>query len=380
VKGLTTCPNTYTINLAPSSFGKETAQKIIHDLLIEVAPMLLGGASYRSGSSIVMGLPKQQERLDLIDECSSLLRAMGGKEDYKSEIVEVLSSLYSKANSKFLGFSSVASGEKYGACWNPCVSMLGSTTPAGFRSSVNKDMAAKGLLPRFFLFMQSDLGEYKGRQSRRGVEELYSKLKNFMGHFIEHEKTVHIDFKPNVNLLAKTKGPNNEDMGEGVRYNPTVIPFNESAHDFWLNYDEECHNKKGVDPDGFESAFIGRFSEKTAKLALLDTLSLGRSTIELDSVKWAKEVVEVEWHNSMPLYELASAETKYEANVMLVLKYIQSRGRVKASACKKAFQTMPLREFKEIIDRLKEQGQIQELVDSSDKSSIGRPPTFYTNV
>ena len=374
VRGLTTCPNTYTINIAPSSFGKEAAQKIIYDLLIEIDPTLMGGASYRSGSSIVMGLPKQQERLDLIDECSSLLRAMGGKEDYKSEIVEVLSSLYSKSGSKFLGFTSVTSGEKYGACWNPCVSMLGSTTPSGFRSSVNKDMAAKGLLPRFFLFMQSELGEYKGDQSREGAEQLYDEIRQFIVNLLSQQKHEHDDFKPKKNLLAKRKNSQDEDISEGIRYNPIVIPLTKEAHDFWVNYDRECHYKKAKDADGFESAFVGRFAEKTAKLALLDAISLGRQSIGLDSVQWGKQVVEAEWHNSYPLYELASAENKIESDLLRVLKIIETHGTIDKSMLARKTQFIAKSQRDQIINQLIEQNKI-EIVELNDQNKLGRRTT-----
>jgi len=375
VRGLTTCPNLYVINLAHSSFGKETAQRVVYDLLTETDSGLLGGASYRSGSSIVMSLPKQQERLDLIDECSSLLKAMGGKEDYKSEIVEILSSLYSKSNSKFLGFSSLASGDKYGACWNPCISLLGSTTPAGFRASVNRDMAAKGLLPRFFLFIQSDLGAYKGRQDRARAEALYRELEAFILGFLALPKREHPTFKPQKNLLAKHSRGDHQDLTEGVRYDPFIIPLTEEAHEYWLTYDEECHYRKAENPEGFESAFIGRFAEKVAKLALLDALSMGRERVELDNVQWARRVVEAEWHNSMPLYELAAAENQFAASLIQILKVVESKGRIGKSDLLRRF-SIPAKTFWGMVDQLVEQGSVIYVVDEKGTGKPGPKVTY----
>ena len=357
-RGLTTCPNTYVINLAHSSFGKETAQRAIQELLTDSG--LLGSGNYRSGTSIVMNLPKQQERLDIIDECSSLLKSMSSKEDYKSEIVEILSSLYTKGNSKFIGFSSVGNGANFGACFNPHVSILGSTTPNGFRGSVSRDVAAKGLLPRILLFNQGELGEYKGRNTRQGVEDLFQRIRETIDIVLQVPKN---KVEPEVNLLAPIKDKDGKDITEGYRYIQTVVPMTKDAETLWLDIDERCHYEKAKDPDGFESAFIGRFSELTAKLALLDAVSVGSSVITKESVEWAQLVVETQWHNAMPLYELASSENKNEANLIRVLKIIEQKGMIQKSELVQKTRWLTKRERVEIIETLLDT-QVVEVIKS----------------
>lgn len=359
-RGLTTCPNTYIINLGYSSFGKEMAQSILIDLLFDSG--ILGSGNYKSAVSVIMNLPKQQERLDVIDECSSILSAMGSKDGYASQIVELLSEIFTKGSTRYQGQTSLTNGDRFGACYNPHVSIIGSTTPKGFRSSVNKEVAAKGLLPRMLLFFQHELGSYKGRQDRARIEEIYDQLSAFVENTLSKEKVIHPDFDATPNIISPKQDKKGTDVTLGYRYKQVVVPFTPEAHEAWLNYEEECHNAKCVDPDGFESAFIGRFSELTAKLALLDAISLGRSKIELDSFQWARDVVETQWHNAKPLYEVAHAESKTESDVLRVLSIIKKAGIIDRSSLVRKTQWLEKRMFDQAINSLIESVQIQAII------------------
>lgn len=313
-------PNLYIMNLAPSGFGKETSQRALDDVLMNTG--LLGSATYKSGSSIIMNLPEQQARLDVIDECAMLLKAMAAKEDYKADIVDVLSSLYSKSNSYFHGFTSRGDGKNFGACWNPCVNILGSTTPAGFKSSVSRDMAAKGLLPRFLIFWQRDVGEFKRKIDVEASEKVLSEIRRLVNLLMAVELRDHPE-SGQVNLLS----------GDGEepkkRYDPEFVPMTDGAQKALVDIQEVYFNEGKRDPDGFESAFKNRFSQHVGKLAMLDALGLGLGEVGLDSVEWAHSVVKWQWETVKELYELASAENDHDKDVKRVMQYIKQRGNVK---------------------------------------------------
>lgn len=361
VKSYTVTPNAFIINLSYSGFGKELAQKLIDEFLADTG--LLGSANYRSGTSIVMGLPEQQERLDLIDECSSLLKVMTSDDSFRAEIVEVLSSIYSKASSRFLGFTSVQNGEKYGACYNPSITLLGSTTPMGFRSSVNKQMAAKGLLPRFMCFFQKEVGAYKENIINHSeVGRLKASIFDFISWAMGIEK-------------RKSEGVNIEAMG--TKYSPIVLPFSESSEKLFIDYEREKFMQSKSDPEGFESAFLCRFAELASKLALIDSFSLRRSEILPDSLEWGINIVETQWHNVKPMYEIASAENAQESFVLRVLKLIESYslGITKSELTRKT-QWLTTMQRNQIISTLLEAGSIKEMkLESKDK--LGRNPTVY---
>ena len=366
-RGLITCPNTYVINLGYSSFGKEMAQSIIHELLQDTE--LLGSGNYKSDVSFIMKLPKQQERLDVVDECSSILKAMGSKEGYASNMVELMSELYTKGSTKFGGQTTAKNGDRFGACFNPQVSFLGSTTPKGFKASVNKEVAAKGLLPRMLIFFQNDIGKYRGRKDRSKAKDLMKDIKIFTQYMVSIPKQRHPDFIP-----FSVEGV--EDLPEGIKYSHTVIPMTEDSHELWLTWEEEYHNKKSIDPEGLESAFMGRFAEMIAKLALLDALSLKRSQIETDGLLWAKEVIETQWHNATMLYELAHAENYIQANSLKILNYIKSHGIIDRSKLLKNNSTIKSKELDEIIRTLEETDQIQ-CKKAKAPSGLGREKLYY---
>jgi predicted nucleic-acid-binding protein len=225
------------------------------------------------------------------------------------------------------------------------------------------------------LFFQNDVGTYRGRKDRSDFTVMMEALKQSVDMVLAFDKRIHPDFNAETNLLAKNKGPKNEDKTFGFRYQQTIVPMTNEAHDFWLDYEEQCHDRKRIDPEGFESAFVGRFAELTAKLALLDAVSIGRPKIEVDSLIWAKEVVETQWHNAKPLYEVAHAESKTESDVLRVLSFIKNVGIIDRSSLLRKCQWLEKRLFDQAINTLIESSQIETVQDS--KSGAGRPKTFY---
>jgi len=357
-------PNLYIMNLGHSGFGKEVSQQALDDLLMETG--LLGAATYKSGSSIVMNLPEQPMRLDVIDECAMILKAMGSQEDYKADIVDVLSTLYSKSSSFFHGFSSKGDGKNFGACWNPCVNILGATTPAGFRSSVSKDMAAKGLLPRFLIFSQQDIGEFKGDQDPVRTEELLAEMRRLVRRILatpcrEHANTVQ------ANLLQTAPG----DMR---RFDPEVIPMSDGAQRALKDLQRRYFYEGKLDPERFESAFKNRFAQHVAKLSLLDALGLGLAEIGVDSVEWAHAVVEWQWRTVKPLYELASAANAHEKEVLGILQWLQAERSATRSQLLRRFTSIPKFKLEDMLKQLEDGGCVFK---TKTPSTGGRPAIVY---
>lgn len=363
----TVWPNMYVINLAHSGFGKETPQRALDEILIGTD--LVGSATYKSGSSIVMGLPEQPARLDVIDECAMLLKAMAAREDYKADIVDVLSTLYSKSNTFFHGFTSKGDGKNFGACWNPCVNILGSTTPAGFKSSVSKDMAAKGLLPRFLIFWQQDVGEFKRKVDAERAERLLGEIKRLSRQILSFSRREHPESRQK-NLLD----PKAEEL---VRYDPELVPMSDGAQRAIIDIQEQYFNEGKENPESFESAFKNRFAQHTAKLALLDALSMGLAEISTDQVSWAHSVVKWQWETVRGLYELASAENDQQKDVLKVMQYIKSAGTVSRADLMRRFTSVHKLRLDGIIKQLEDGECIQK---GQGESTGGRRPTLYRYV
>jgi hypothetical protein len=356
-------PNIYVMNLAHSGFGKETPQRAIDEILMHTG--LLGSATYKSGSSIVMDLAEQPSRLDVIDECAMILKAMAAREDYKADIVDVLSSLYSKSSTFFHGYTSKGDGKNFGACWNPCVNLLGSTTPQGFRTSVSKDMAAKGLLPRFLIFWQQEIGEFKRAPSTDLADNLLNEIRRRVRALLSHEQAEHPESRQKNLLNPKTE--------ELIRYDPELIPMSDGAAKLIEEIQERYFNEGKDNPEGFESAFKNRFAQHVAKVALLDALGLGLCEINTDSVQWAHELVVWQWETVKELYELASAENDNEKDFIKVRKFMQDSGIVPKSSIYRKFSFIRKYRLDEILKQL-EDGESVERVKVSTK---GRPSVHY---
>ena len=325
VRGLRVTPNLYVLNLGYSSFGKDVSQRLLDDLLKDTG--MVGSANYRSGSAMVHDLPKQQERVDLIDECSWLLKAMSDeKNSYQSEMVEILSLMFSRAGSRFNGIASVEHGGRKGAVWNPHISMLASTTPTGFKESVNSAMASKGLMPRFLTFFQKEIGDYKGATDIAYAEKVLKDLRESVNSILGVKKR--IGLIPPVNFLANNKTKDFRDIDMGFKYEPIEIPFAPKAHAQWIEYERANHYKSAKNPDEFESPFFGRFAELVAKVGLFDSISLGRKTIEQDSLEWAIALVEICWKNIRPMYALATAENKLEKDQLRIMEIVEQNNGV----------------------------------------------------
>jgi hypothetical protein len=353
-------PNLYVFNLANSGYGKETAQKALRDLLFDTD--LLGAATYKSGSSIIMGLVEQRVRLDIIDECAMLLKAMCAREDYKSDMVDVLSSLYTASSGYFAGFTSKGDGKNFGACWNPCVNILGSTTPAGFKNSVNKEMAAKGLMPRCLTFWQKDVGEFKEYDDTNQRAELFSEIKRLVRMVLsEAPETEEVQ----MNILD----------GKGstiTRFHPENIPISRGAIKAIVDIRKK-YFYEGKGDESFEGPFKNRFAENVVKIALHDAIGLGLREIGLDSVEWAYEVVKYQWENSKELYELANAGTQTEKDSIEILKFIENNGTVKKSKLYSKFRRIPKFTYDQLVMALLE----SELIEKINIETKGRPAAGY---
>ena len=306
---------------------------------------------------MVQSLPEQQERIDLIDECSWLLNAMNSGDNYQSEMVEILSLLFSRASTKFNGIASAKDGARHGAVWRPHVSILASTTPTGFRESVNAAMAAKGLMPRFLTFFQKEIGEYKGETDVPFAQNLLKQLKVGVGFYLKKEKAHHA---PSTNYMAPRKNAQHGDTTMGLRYTPTIIPFTAATHKRWIDYERHNHYLSAKNPDEFESPFFGRFAEHTAKLALLDTLSLAHEVIDIDNLDWAIDVIEIQWKNVQPLYEMSSAENRLEKNHLRVFKLINDDGPIAKRDLTRKTQWLNKKQRDEIIANLTDSDRIKE--------------------
>lgn len=365
-------PNLYVLNLAKSGAGKERTQSFLIDLLCNTT--LLGSGGYKSGTAIVQGLPEQQERLNIIDEAASWLKSIGSGEGFQQEMNDVLSGLFTRVSGFYPGMTFATNkADRLGACWNPSLSILASTTLHGFKGAVNQDMGAKGLMPRFLTFWQHDLGEYR-RPSRAAIQkagEIEKKITAFVAAQLKIEKRLHPDFDMNKSIDMDLESGTVQSLGK--RYDPFLIPISDAAEDRYFEYAISKAPKNTV-VDGYDEAFLNRHAELAGKLALLDTISIGEDEISLESLEWAIAVVEAEWNNVRNLFEETSAENHTERKTLAILNVIRRNGgEISRSELTTQTRGMTPQERRAVLENLVESEQIvvaPRHVDGSKRSTV----------
>lgn len=338
-----TWTNVYVLNLAPTGAGKSFPQRIIKELLCDTN--LMGFGSYKSSSSISKNLTSRRERLDIIDEISGLFGHMKSGGAYQVEMVDELCKLWSDSNSLYLA-GEYAGKENTGTCYNPCVSILGSSTIQGIKNNINELMILKGLIPRFLIFGHDNYGKIKI------PKELCSK------------KLKKVKSKIEV-ILESTKPVSKEKVGllEGPKYNPkNVAPTDKEAKEFYeqirMQFALDIEKSSNTEP---HRAMITRGKEQVMKLATLHAVSNARR-VTVDDLSWAKRVVDVSFHNAKHFIEESSVSGEWERDLVSILNYIEKKGFVTKPSIMNYFRRIPSIRIKQILTQLIESDKIESIV------------------
>lgn len=364
-------PNLYVLNLAPSGAGKDGPQRIVTSFLTGMN--LLGPANYRSGSAMIQNLPNQQNRIDVIDEASGFFKAMGDKNSYQSEMAEILCNLFSAASSEYGGAMAATKGkDPIGACIQPHVSILASTTPAGFRDAVSRELATKGLLPRFLTFYERSKGKLNDKFDTVKAESLRRSIDGFIKAFVMRYELTSADNKAMLHKAVSGFQP----ITKGVQFNPTIFKFSDAAAMAWHSYREAIFMQSNdTDGETFDEAFKNRFGELAAKIALLHAISTNKESIELEDIQWAIAVVDLQWANCEDVFELAKADSKHHRICLHLKRIIKDAGGV--------INRRDLSRKSQMYPDFERKGAIQVLIDSGEimedplKKEDGKVTMFY---
>lgn len=337
-----TWPNVYVINVAPTGAGKSfpytTAKRLFS---AENSLDLIGSGGFRSSSAMIKDLVGRRERLDLIDECSSLFKVIRDGGVFQQDMLDILNGLYTDSSSLFIGPDSV--GRERVQVWHPCVTALMSTTPGNLKGSVNKEFVTGGFLPRCLIFNDSAYGELrKSIWNEARATELITL-------FTELQKYGQLDRK---NMMS----PKPE---------PTLIPIDENAQLALDAYDLDCSQRISLsDTDEMERHFLTRAGVQAQKLALIHG-ALDGALVRLWDVEWAIATVKASYHNSTMLLPELGAENTQETNVMRVLSIIQSSGSITHSRLIGKTRFLRTSERHEILGSLESEGKIRSAVSDS---------------
>ena len=370
--------NVYVICVAHSGAGKDRLLNAPKDLAqaAGLIQTLIGVEEVASDTGIVVSVMKQPNQVMLIDEISFLLAATHNVKAgvHVANVISTMLKLYSAAKSIFKG-KSYADIEKVKTVNQPCVSILGCSTPAGLYSALSSKDVSNGLLSRFTLF---DAGDYDPR-SRAPSQ-------------IAKPQSV-IDWLQAWDQRPLNQNPVEMEGGEMV-IAPVIVPLTEEAKEISDAFEDEMQRAKvAARPHGTDALYV-RGRENAMKFALIIACSnraikigskpeieVGSLCVTGDIMRWACELSRV----TITALELGVREnivdSLYGGKLRDLSESIRKggqRGMTKYEIARTKSGKMPDRELQDVIRSLIDAGDIF-YVELASKTRGGRPRVAYVH-
>lgn len=352
--------NLYVLNLAPTGSGKSFPQNIIVKILQEkLRSDLLGFGGYTSNSAFIKNLKSRRERLDVVDEISGLFSQMKNGNIYSQAIIEEMCKLWSSSGGYFNAIEYVER-EDASSCFNPCVSILGSSTNLGLKEKLSKEMVTKGLLPRFLIFSHENYGKLNPDPKIDSVllDTVVDELKN---------------------ILRIPKNESREkDLLHGPIYDPIdVAPGRNDAIEYFRDLRIEFSNRIEFEKSEPIKNMLTRGKEQVMKLATIHAVGNGRMQIEIPDLAWAKKIFDVGVHNMTPMVEESSAENFIEKDTTKVFNFLKKNKKkvVTKSVLYRNHRAIEPKRLDGIISRLLIEGKI---IASETSNKSGPKSTGWT--
>jgi hypothetical protein len=154
-----TRPNIYVVMIAYSGSGKEHPMNAIKKIAKDsgLYSEIVGVENVASDAGIINRVIKSPRQVMVLNEISYLLSSANAKNaaSHIANVIETLLKLYSSSSSIFQS-KSYADDEKTKTIDQPCVSLLGATTPDSLTEALTSKDIKNGLLSRIVLFDAGD--------------------------------------------------------------------------------------------------------------------------------------------------------------------------------------------------------------------------------
>lgn len=297
-------PNIYAFSLAPSGTGKSIPQDAIKQLLI--GKECLKSSAFKSAASLIETLPNQQEQLVLVDEASHLLRSISSPLAHQADISNAIREIYSCATSFYGGISSRASGQAFGACYNPSLSILASSTCNEFDALINETVSEGGFLPRFLFFRQNSRGAIKDvNYNADACKVAFEELQRFV-------------FDMNAIKPNYIGGSEKDKSKFGYRYNPMCLQLSPSGLELY----KDIMNRTLSEVDDGESPYKARKVEHICKISLLAAVSRRSHVITDKEIAWAEKVWDLQHDFSIKKIQLSYAPNDFFRYMIMVKEIV----------------------------------------------------------
>lgn len=358
----------YFMCIAKSGQGKENTKTVIESVLDNSGHIdLMAGDGYTSSGAVYSLLRHKPTHITVMDEFGKRLESIAkssnsNKEDALQALMEAWGRCHGTIRPDNYSLMNMSSKQQQEAMdrstIKPAITLMGMSVPKNFYGALSTGRIVDGFLNRFIV-VESKLPRVVGkmvpfREPSHAICEWVRKMR---------------ETKNEMEELAK----NNSELD----FKQRVLTFDNESKDLLTKLAYKLiEEQDALEKDGLE-VLLSRTREKAMRLALICALADNHNTniISSDITKWAIDYVYYYDQLLVDNCEDKVAGSETESKIKQVLSFIRSQGDIGISKRdidrREIFRSMKSYEVKEIIERLKNSGEIQEK-DVKTKTT-GRP-------
>ena len=358
----------YFMCIAKSGQGKENTKTVIESVLDNSGHIdLMAGDGYTSSGAVYSLLRHKPTHITVMDEFGKRLESIAkssnsNKEDALQALMEAWGRCHGTIRPDNYSLMNMSSKQQQEAMdrstIKPAITLMGMSVPKNFYGALSTGRIVDGFLNRFIV-VESKLPRVVGkmvpfREPSHAICEWVRKMRETRNEMEE---------------LAK----NNSELD----FKQRVLTFDNESKDLLTKLAYKLiEEQDALEKDGLE-VLLSRTREKAMRLALICALADNHNTniIRSDITKWAIDYVYYYDQLLVDNCEDKVAGSETESKIKQVLSFIRSQGDIGISKRdidrREIFRSMKSYEVKEIIERLKNSGEIQEK-DVKTKTT-GRP-------
>lgn len=348
----------YFMGIAKSGQGKENIKTFVESVLnASDYEKLVVGDGYTSSGAVHSVLKMRPTQITIMDEFGKRLEAISNSGNTnKEDGIQTLMEAWGRCHGTLRpdNYSLMNVQEQYKEMMmsrvthKPAITLVGLSVPKNFYSALNGGRIADGFLNRFVVV--------ESTEPRRVGE-----LKRF-----KSPPTSIVNW---VNYIRRPRGTMSDLSRDNAEMDldQIVLDFDRESEEILQDFAREIIKRQDIlEKDNLEP-LLSRSKEKAMRLSLLCTLASNADakTITGDVTRWAVDFIRYYDLLFIEACRDKVASSATESKIKQVLSFIRSRNGEGISKREvdrhELFRSMKSYEVKEIIERLKNAGEIQEV-------------------
>jgi len=264
--------NLFISLLSPTGSGKQFPRDVIKKFDQEHDLRMFGSEKVTSRAAIERLMTWRPSCLFLIDEFGMYLKQlMATTTGYQADIISTLMEVFTSSTGYYYPLDRASQEEQRFSIDQPCLSVLGSSTPDTYWEGLNSGKIRDGSMNRFLIFQTPDLRPERHRPPI---------LDKFPAELVDQALTFR-------DTPITTK--HGDVQGVAGHPEPVIIRYSDESYICFENLEDEC--TKLIDARTVTSSMWVRVCEYAKKIALIVAVGDGKDKIELEYAQYGCELV-----------------------------------------------------------------------------------------